>query len=78
MLCCYALIPCVPVPGPEQLAGGAAPPPPHPHPVLGSMALLEDLQGDGGVLDSCDHAAVVQVEDVVLFLEHLQRGRVTL
>ena len=35
--------------------------------------LLEDLQGDGGVLDGHDHAAVVQVEDVVLLLEHLQQ-----
>lgn len=40
-----------------------APPPP---------TLLEDLQGDGAVLDSHYHAAVVQVEDVVLLLEHLR------
>lgn len=37
--------------------------------------LLEDLQGDGGVLDGHDDAAVVQVEDVVLLLEHLQGSR---
>lgn len=35
-------------------------------------ALLEDLQGDGRVLDGHDHAAVVKVEDVVLLLEHLR------
>lgn len=34
--------------------------------------LLEDLQGNGGVLDGHDHASVVQVEDVMLLLEHLQ------
>lgn len=35
--------------------------------------LLEDLQGDGGVLDGHNHASVVQVEDVMLLLEHLQQ-----
>lgn len=34
--------------------------------------LLENLQGDGGVLDGHDHAAVVQVEDVVLLFKHLR------
>lgn len=37
--------------------------------------LLEDLQGDGGVLDGHDHTAVVQVEDVVLLLEYLRETR---
>lgn len=46
--------------------GGKSHPPP---------TLLEDLQGDGGVLDGHDDAAVVQVEDVVLLLEHLQGSR---
>lgn len=34
--------------------------------------LLENLQGYGGVLDGHDHAAVVQVEDVVLLFKHLR------
>ena len=37
--------------------------------------LLEDLQGDGGVLDGHNHAAVVQVEDVMLLLEYLRETR---
>lgn len=36
--------------------------------------LLEYLEGDGGVLDGYDDAAVVQVEDVMLLLKHLQTG----
>ena len=36
-------------------------------------ALLEDFQGDGGVLDGHDHTAVVQVEDVMFLLKYLQK-----
>lgn len=36
--------------------------------------LLEYLKGDGGVLDGHDDAAVVQVEDVMLLLKHLETG----
>lgn len=32
---------------------------------------LEDLQGDGRVLDGSNDTAVVQVEDMVFFLEDL-------
>lgn len=45
--------------------------PPAP-PCWAPVTSLEDLQGDGGVLDGHDHTAVVQVEDVVFLLEHLQ------
>lgn len=37
------------------------------------VLLERDLQGDGGVLDGHNHASVVQVEDVMLLLEHLQQ-----
>lgn len=40
-------------------------------PPCGALTLLEDLQGDGGVLDGHDDTAMVQVEDVVLLLEDL-------
>lgn len=35
------------------------------------MISLEDLQGDGCVLDGSNDTAVVQVEDMVFFLEDL-------
>lgn len=39
-----------------------------------SGVLLEDLEGDGGVLDGHDHAAVVQVQDVMLLFKNLKIG----
>lgn len=45
-------------------------------PVLGSalwpMLSLEDLQGDGGVLDGGNDTTVVQVQHMVFFLKDLQ------
>lgn len=35
------------------------------------MISLEDLQGDGRVLDGSNDTAVVQVEDMMFFLEDL-------
>lgn len=35
------------------------------------MISLEDLQGDGGILDGGNDTTVVQVEDMVFFLEDL-------
>lgn len=52
-----------------------SPAPPHPSAAPQPPTLLEDLQGDGAVLDGHDHAAVVQVEDVVFLLEHLRGER---
>lgn len=43
-----------------------------PHTRALGPTLLEGLQGDGGVLDGHNHAAMVQIQDVVLLLEHLQ------
>lgn len=42
--------------------------------VTTSGTLLEDLEGDGRVLDGHDDAAVVQVQDVMLLLKNLQPG----
>lgn len=38
---------------------------------LWPMRSLEDLQGDGGVLDGCNNTTVVQVQYMVLFLKDL-------
>ena len=37
--------------------------------------LLEDLEGDGGVLDGYDDPAMVQIQNMVLLLKHLDTGR---
>lgn len=38
------------------------------------VCLLEYLERDGGVLDGDDHPAMVQVKDVMLLLENLEKG----
>lgn len=39
------------------------------------MSLLEYFEGDGGVFDGNNDPSMVQVQDVMLFLKHLQTGR---